>query len=710
MLGLNFLGAGKVSEEALAINLAGRQRMLSQRITKSLLQIEIALQTEQSPQDALDELNLAFDLFDTTLNAFDLGGFTKDANLVQRSLKRVTNQNARTAVESGAKIWEPFKALLRPILMSDATTIRQEQLEEAMTYASQNNLGLLAEMNNLTVALEKQANAGANQSRALQTVALILVLLLFGYVVYDFVTKIRTGDIQIEEKRRDLEVALEEVAQSRGELASQKAETDAILATVREGLLLVDSDFEISNQYSEALKAMFQLDDLAGLNLLGILQRCLTQKNYMTAKDYVQMLFEPNRKEKTLMKINPLEEAEVHFQEQDATFTTRYYRFQFKRLKKDGVIDRVFVSISDVSAQVELEQKLKEAEKDRERQMALLADVVNADRAQVADFCASATTSLREVNDLLRAEDFIGRSLGSEKHAELHSRVQNVFRKVHSIKGHATALNLSYFIEMSHDFEDVISKIRSRPRLSGEDFLGVVTQLAEFDQGLRECSELLEQLYSISGVESPRPEILSVNDPNPSEGEKSWRVVESLVSNLMRETGKLADLELSISDGTKLNGPTWEALSECWQQLVRNSFAHGIESPEERKAKGKAATAKIRVGIRRNENGQIRAEYREDGRGLQTDQIRERCIRAGLMETEEASKKPDEDIWPYLFQPGISTSAEVTELAGRGVGLDVIKEKVMNEMGGGIYIDSQLGRHVTFVFEFPEHKDLSLSS
>ncbi|MEM7298218.1 MAG: type IV pili methyl-accepting chemotaxis transducer N-terminal domain-containing protein, partial [Bacteroidota bacterium] len=437
VLSLNFYTAIQLSEDALDINLSGRQRMLSQRITKTLLQIEVAKANNQSTETAVKELNLAYDLFDNTLKAFDTGGFTTGADGNQSTLSAVTDPDARSAVEAGKSIWTPFSELLRPVLLS-TETLDSNALLKAAEYASANNLALLKEMNNLTVALEKEASARTEFLRLIQTIALVVLILDYAFIVYDFLTKIRRSDREIEDKATDLEKAVDELQTTTGELESSQRETDTILKTVRQGLLLIDPTYKIANKYSNELKSMFRLDDLSEMGFLAIMQRILTEKNYQTTRDFVEMLFDPKKKEKTLLKINPLEEAEVHFQERNGQFTTRFYEFQFKRILDENKVVSVFISVRDITAQVELTRQLKEAEENKEAQFELLLAILNVPGKEVMEFCRKSLDSIEKANEVLKVEDFVGKNEIHTAESDLREKLNTIFRHVHSIKGHAS--------------------------------------------------------------------------------------------------------------------------------------------------------------------------------------------------------------------------------------------------------------------------------
>jgi hypothetical protein len=230
VLVLNFYISFQISEDALAINLAGRQRMLSQRMTKALLTIETDAQRGLPNTEALAELKKTVDLFDTTLGGFQHGGMVIGGDENPVYLAAVSAPKGRAILDKADAIWQPYKAFLAPL--ANGNGYLPEQLEAADRYARANNLKLLALMNGLTTQLEQTANAKADILRKVQTGGILLALLNFSFILFKFIRRLRENDRKIE--------------------AAQK-ETAEILGTVKEGLFLLDADFRIGSQYSASL-------------------------------------------------------------------------------------------------------------------------------------------------------------------------------------------------------------------------------------------------------------------------------------------------------------------------------------------------------------------------------------------------------------------------------------------------------------------------
>lgn len=161
---------------------------------------------------------------------------------------------------------------------------------------------------------------------------------------------------------------------------------------------------------------------------------------------------------------------------------------------------------------------------------------------------------------------------------------------------------------------------------------------------------------------------------------------QRLVRDASQDLGK--QLVLKIDGGeTELDKSVVERISEPLTHLVRNAVDHGIESPEERQQAGKQVQGSIGLNAY-HESGSIVIEVRDDGRGLDPERIRQKAIQKGLLSPE--AQMSDSDVYQLIFEAGFSTAEQVSNLSGRGVGMDVVRRNV-EALRGSIELDSQLG-------------------
>jgi two-component system, chemotaxis family, sensor histidine kinase and response regulator PixL len=171
-----------------------------------------------------------------------------------------------------------------------------------------------------------------------------------------------------------------------------------------------------------------------------------------------------------------------------------------------------------------------------------------------------------------------------------------------------------------------------------------------------------------------------------------------MVRDLSVQYNKRVDVKLN-GTGTLLDKAILEKLLDPLVHLVRNAFDHGIEMPDKRHALGKAVDATIEIRAYHRGN-QTYIEVRDDGRGIDPEKIRRKVENLGLLPSEKADALTRAQLYEYIFEPGFSTAAQVSELSGRGVGLDAVRTQV-RQLKGNISLKSEQGKGTTFTLRFP---------
>jgi two-component system chemotaxis sensor kinase CheA len=175
-----------------------------------------------------------------------------------------------------------------------------------------------------------------------------------------------------------------------------------------------------------------------------------------------------------------------------------------------------------------------------------------------------------------------------------------------------------------------------------------------------------------------------------------FRRMARLVRDLSRQFGKQVELETQ-GDEIDLDRTIVEELADPLMHMIRNGLDHGIETPAEREARGKSPTARLLLKAHHHA-GQVVIEIADDGRGLNRDAIRAKAVQRGLIGPDEEAS--DNEIYNLIFQPGFSTAAVVTNVSGRGVGMDVVRRHI-DKLRGRIEIHSTPGAGTSFILKLP---------
>jgi two-component system chemotaxis sensor kinase CheA len=171
-----------------------------------------------------------------------------------------------------------------------------------------------------------------------------------------------------------------------------------------------------------------------------------------------------------------------------------------------------------------------------------------------------------------------------------------------------------------------------------------------------------------------------------------------VVRDLARQLGKHIELVVSGTE-VELDKTILEALSDPLTHLIRNACDHGIETAAQRRQAGKPEDGRIGLSAR-HLGGRIAIEVRDDGRGISPDSVRRKALEQGLRTSAELARLGDREVLALILLPGLSTAQAVTDLSGRGVGMDVVKTN-LERLGGTLDIDSSPGRGTTFTLYLP---------
>ena len=177
-----------------------------------------------------------------------------------------------------------------------------------------------------------------------------------------------------------------------------------------------------------------------------------------------------------------------------------------------------------------------------------------------------------------------------------------------------------------------------------------------------------------------------------------WSKFPRIVRDLSVQCGKQVRIEMEGKD-TELDKTIVEAIKDPLTHVVRNAVDHGIESPEARTAKGKAAEGVLRLHAY-HEGGQINIEITDDGAGIDPARIRAKAVQRGLVSAEIAGRMSDHEVVRMVFLPGFSTAEQISNISGRGVGMDVVKTNI-EKIGGQVDIQSRIGEGTTLKVKIP---------
>ena len=178
----------------------------------------------------------------------------------------------------------------------------------------------------------------------------------------------------------------------------------------------------------------------------------------------------------------------------------------------------------------------------------------------------------------------------------------------------------------------------------------------------------------------------------------AWTKLPRLVRDLSSSSGKQIALVMQGAE-TDLDRQILQAIQDPLTHMIRNSADHGVELPAVRRAAGKPELGTIRLSAR-HEGGHVVIEIADDGAGINAARVRAKAVERGLVKADVADAMPDAQILRYIFEPGFSTAEQVTNVSGRGVGMDVVRSNI-DAIGGTVELSSALGKGTTVRIKIP---------
>jgi ligand-binding sensor domain-containing protein/signal transduction histidine kinase len=496
------------------------------------------------------------------------------------------------------------------------------------------------------------------------------------------VHKIRVRNI--ETQRRELEIKVEERTHQLSEkaeaLEQAKKETDNILHNVEEGFFILNNEYHISSQYSSVLESILSNKKLAQLNLIDFLREKIKPGEVENTKAYLDLLFQENIIEESIEDLNPLVDIEFTFHKGDSK-KSKYLDFSFKRIKeKEDKAIELIVTVRDVTEQVLLAKRLKEEEARRERLLQLILGILNVEPEMLHEFSESAKREL----------EFIDSVLNGVKIQDYEGLLVKMYRATHLIKGNAKLLNIDYFAQSAHQFEDMISEVQKKTRIDEKDLEPLRGKLFELQTGIEEMEKVIERLGKV---------LKHKKGKRKTDTRALFRSLENLINSFSSDLGKKIKFSYKNFKHSLIPEKYHLLVKEVLIQLVRNSISHGIESPEERKRLRKPAVGKIEIATFKKD-GNIGFRLRDDGRGIQLEKLKEKAVQSGKWDANEINKWDTKKVVDLIFTSGISTARFVGMVAGRGVGLEGVKHRIQ-EHHGEISVRFDQGKYCEFEICLP---------
>jgi HPt (histidine-containing phosphotransfer) domain-containing protein len=735
ILAVNHGKAGQFSDNVAGVKFLENQAQQPRAVYDASVALAQRLQNGERIDDALETLRKSATAFDRSLNGLANGGMISDAAGEIIVLPSMTTPDSAQLLRDGSKLWDGYKTKLDPILRFSgspyvttqpapapapavtngknaapvvaaappAPTVQlsprgrrlQAALNDLNQYGATSQGQLTALLKKLSVKVEEHSRLETGTLRGIQVGGMVAALLLLGAIFLYFARNLRKEEAVANRARK---------------------ETQDILRTVNEGLFLLDKDLKLGSERSMALNNIFRRSEFTDLTFDKLLKDIVPEKTLRTAMDYVALLWGERVNEKLVKTINPLNEVEVHFDNPAGGFDTHFLEFDFNRVKSEGSLSHLLVTVNDVTKRVMLSRELLDSQEKAQAQLDLLLRILHVEPDSLTSFLTDADVSLKMVNSILKEP--------AREESAFRAKIDGIYRQVHAVKGEAAALGLKTVEQRAHAFEESLNDLKGRNALSGSDFLPLVVKLDDLFNHLAQVREMLSRLVDLhhaiaskrtaggevgaekvdqwlAGHQDQTQVTKALTAPLDAEGTSSVgleRTLEDLAARVASSQSKQVTLRCAGLD--VVPEAYRRAVKDITIQLVRNAVVHGIEEPSERTKANKGEIGALAVEFAPRGTDGFELIVQDDGRGLQLDRIKEVAVERGLITQAQAALLDPRQTMALIFRPGFSTADRVTTDAGRGAGMDLVRILVA-ELGGRVGLASAGGKFSKFKIWLP---------
>jgi HPt (histidine-containing phosphotransfer) domain-containing protein len=706
VLAVNYLFAARTAQSMAALREVSEQRYQPRVIAAGAQLVRTDLNARRYLGRGLSELKGAVKSFDAALAKLDQHATAETGMQGFAPLASASNQRR---LQNLRQVWGEYHQLLKPIMVFEANPYVETaargtqlsnpglQLNRELNEAARFGLARHEQMSRLigelaaNVEADTQARSGQLRTLLFGSIAGGAVLLLAALFLVGQASKRETATLRA------------------------KKETDDILRTVNQGLFLLDKDLRIGSERSEALERIFHRKDFERHTFESLLRGIVPEKTLETALEYVKLMWGERVNEKLIKTINPLAEVEVSFDTGSGSMDTQFLEFDFNRVRADGQMSRLLVTVIDVTRRVELAKELQESQEKAQAQLDLLLHILHVEPRQLTGFLEESEVAMKMVNSILKEP--------AREESAFRAKLDGIFRQIHGVKGEAAALGLKTVESRAHAFEEKLADLRKRASLSGHDFLPLVVKLDDLFGHLAQVREMVGRLADLrvamthdggdAGLQDERDTGITgpagtMVQPAPAilqrlaEGAEAASSLESSLKSLAERIAREMAKQVKVNcQGLEIVPRDYRrAIKDIAIQMVRNSVAHGIESPDERRGAGKGATGLITIKFEDRGSEGFEFVCQDDGRGLSAAKLKETAVKRGLLTPDQAAQLDDRRALSLIFMAGFSTQTEVTKDAGRGVGMDIVRN-LIQELGGKVGVSTTEGRFARFRIWLP---------
>lgn len=521
------------------------------------------------------------------------------------------------------------------------------------------------------------------------------------------------------------------------EISEVNREIRDILDNMEEGILTFNKDLVINPQYSRFTVDIFGAVQLGGIRIDQVLFPSGEDgETQVKLVEWLRLIFEmPVLVWGNLEQIQPVREMAVRMRDELGHIRERHVKLIFRPIMKPSAgehgVAKIMLIVQDVSDKKKLEREMATQAKEYQENLHDIVEVIQLDQELFMMFINNCREQLL---------DFEPKLIRLQKERENEDLLNELFRIAHTIKGNANQFKLERIAREIHGLEEIFDKLRRRERVISDELLNDLFHRLDL---IRTRFKSIEEVYlrvtrgknrdigkTCSSQRQPEEAsmirvkmedldyligLVQKGCAHENGGEdlaecrniltESFERLQAMkriplgrmftrfprmVRDIAVGQGKEVDLIIQGED-IVVDKYVFERLGDPLVHIIRNGVDHGVETSAERIGRNKPKEGRIEVYAEMTA-GQLIIAVRDDGRGIDLERVVEKAVDTGLISGEDVAGWDEKAKIDLIFAPGFSTNERLTEISGRGVGMDVVKNVIVNELHGNIELTTEKGR------------------
>lgn len=502
----------------------------------------------------------------------------------------------------------------------------------------------------------------------------------------------------VEEQNRLLEI---KVSERTAELREKNNDIQAMLSNMRQGLFTVEANGNIHPEYSRFLEEIFENKAIAGHNALALLfgNANLGSNELDQIKEAINAIIGEDEMNFDFNSHLLIQEYEVNFNGK-----SKYLSLDWNAVVVNDVVAKLMISVRDVT----LLKKMENEARSKKRELDIIGQLLNVPAKKYLAFAVSTKRFIAE-----------NRAQIERNEQRSDAAIALLFRNMHTIKGNCRTFGFDYFSNVVHEVESVYSALKADPEINWNrdkllsDLLRVEDILQEYERvyytvlgrgegsgggrdqnGFWADSKAIETIQSC--IDSVNKQFPMLSDSQPLLPIQTLlnRALSSPISEVLTDVvNSLPSIAIQLEkeapqviikdNHVRMKSNANELMNNIFAHILRNCVDHGIEKPSVRSQAGKPAAGTIEIHAL-PQHQTLHIIVKDDGQGINIDRLFKKGVETGKWQAQD--KPGYQDIAELIFASGVSTKDEVTNISGRGVGMDAVREFLLAQ-GGNISLN-----------------------